>query len=895
MRIQPWPTAIQEALQMPHGARFYRCALQVNPYDYLVRHRKETAFESEDVYNRALIDACRSYGIEVIAVTDHYRVRSAVRLWEAARSADLQVFPGFEAVTKEGVHILCLFDPTRTPEALERIIGACGITDDAGESPTGSLDALEFLDKSEEWGGVCVAAHVASGGGLLRVLRGQPRANVWKSSALLACSLPGPISDSPDDLRQILENNDPSHRRDRPVAVVNAKDVNGPQDLGDPGASCWIKMSQVSAEGLRQAFLDPGSRIRLATDPSPEDHLEFVAMAWEGGFLDGVRMRFNENLNVLIGGRGTGKSSVIESIRYVLGLDPVGEEAKDAHEDIVKLVLRAGTKVSLLVRLHRPVFREYLIERSVPNPPVVRDVNGTILDLRPRDVLSGVEVYGQHEISEIARSPDKLTRLLDRFVVYPSDLEHRKSGLQRKLQESRRQILNLLEQLEDVDTRLSQLPALEERLKQFQEAGVEDRLKDQSLLVSEERVLETASARVAPLEGIVAQIGELLPIDRSFLSSEALAELPGQDILSGANEALEQLETAFQEVASRSRRAVDRARQALERIRTRWEEERRRPAQASLDRLLRELQATKLDGSEFLTLRRQVEELRPLAARQAGLAQDLKRLQDTRRRLVVEWEDVKTERFRLLDRAAHRVTRQLRRQVRVRVSHAADLEPLFDLLRSDIRGRLSGAIEALKDPRGLSLGALADAWRAGPDTLATDFGIPRAQAERLAKAPAEVVMKVEELDLPPITEIQLNVARDDATPLWRQLKDLSTGQKATAVLLLLLLESDAPLVVDQPEDDLDNRFIMEDVVPKMRDEKRRRQFVFSTHNANIPVLGDAELIMGLRASGEPGEGRTEIPTEEVGSIDSLAVRELVQEILEGGREAFETRRLKYGF
>ena len=110
--------------------------------------------------------------------------------------------------------------------------------------------------------------------------------------------------------------------------------------------------------------------------------------------------------------------------------------------------------------------------------------------------------------------------------------------------------------------------------------------------------------------------------------------------------------------------------------------------------------------------------------------------------------------------------------------------------------------------------------------------------------------------------------------------------------MLLLLESDAPLVVDQPEDDLDNRFITEGVVPKMREEKRRRQFIFATHNANIPVLGDAELILGLAAFGEAKAG---IPVEHMGSIDNEKVRELVEDILEGGKESFEMRRLKYGF
>ncbi|NCQ34519.1 phosphoesterase, partial [bacterium] len=145
------------------------------------------------------------------------------------------------------------------------------------------------------------------------------------------------------------------------------------------------------------------------------------------------------------------------------------------------------------------------------------------------------------------------------------------------------------------------------------------------------------------------------------------------------------------------------------------------------------------------------------------------------------------------------------------------------------------------------------------------------------------------------TTIELNVAAQEETPDWQALDDLSTGQKATAVLLLLLLESDAPLVVDQPEDDLDNRFITEGVVPRMREEKRRRQFVFATHNANIPVLGDAELIVGLTAVGEAGEGKARMPVEHMGSIDADPVRELVEEVLEGGKDAFEMRRLKYGF
>lgn len=290
-----------------------------------------------------------------------------------------------------------------------------------------------------------------------------------------------------------------------------------------------------------------------------------------------------------------------------------------------------------------------------------------------------------------------------------------------------------------------------------------------------------------------------------------------------------------------------------------------------------------------------VEELRPLAESKTNLEQERVDLSTRRRDLLTMWEDAKTADFRRLDRAATKVSKKLAGRVRVRIAHAGDRQPLIVLLKRKVKGRLSETVEALVSADELSLPALAEAWRADHSELEKRFRIPTAQAQKLTEAGSEVVMEIEELELPPTTTVELNVGPNDREPVWQALGDLSTGQKATAVLLLLLLESEAPLIVDQPEDDLDNRFITEGIVPKMREEKRRRQFIFATHNANIPVLGDAELIAALAASGEAGRGRAEIPTECEGSIDSSKVRELVEEILEGGREAFEMRRLKYGF
>ncbi len=881
------------ALRLPNGARFYRCALQMNPFAYLSRYGKSTLFSDEDAYNKAIIETCFELGIEVIGVTDHYRVQESVGLVQAARAAGLFAFSGFEATSKDGVHFLCLFDPEKDA-VLERFLGECGIHDTSSISPTGSQDCLELLACAKRWGGICIAAHVAGEGGLLKKLSGQPRVQVWTSQELTACALAGPIDQAPENLRSILANKDAQHRRDRLIAIINAQDVNSPDDLRKPGSSCYIKMSRVSVEGLRQAFLDPESRVRLHTDPGPEPHAEFLAMSWEGGFLTDTSIHFNPNLNVLIGGRGTGKSTLIESLRYVLGLDPLGEEARKAHEGVLKNVLRNGTKISLLVHSHHPSSRSYTIERTVPNPPVVKDEAGELLTLSPKDIIKEVEIFGQHEIAELTKSGEKLTLLLGRFIEHNPALDGRKNQLRLELEKSRSRILDTQRGILAIDERLAALPSLEETLTRFQEAGLEEKLKEKSLLVREERILTVVAERVEPLRILHRDFVDTVPLDTAFASPKALQGLPNADILVELGTILDRASAEVASLAQQFASILSRVDTDLAAVRQRWNERQAR-AEAVYEAVLRELQKSKIDGEEFIRLRRQIEELRPLREKREQLARDLAAFEAHRHKLLSEWEDTKAAHYRAIDTAAKKVSRKLRDRVRVDVQMAGNIEPLERLLREKIGGNLTAALERLKNRPQLSLPDLAARCREGRHALTEHYGIPQGAAERIAQAGPELCMRIEELELPATTEIALNTAAEGASAVWQTLDQLSTGQKATAVLLLLLLESNAPLVVDQPEDDLDNRFITDGVVPTMREEKGRRQFVFSTHNANIPVLGDAELILGLAASGEGREGNAKIADEHMGSIDEKSVRMLVEEILEGGRTAFEMRRLKYGF
>ncbi|MBS5905282.1 MAG: hypothetical protein KIC89_21725 [Acetobacteraceae bacterium] len=887
---------LNEALSLPEGARFYRCSFQVNPYAYLLRHAKPTPFGDEASYNAALVAALQQAGIEAIAVTDHFRIAESVSLMDAARAAGIVVFPGFEASLTQGVHLLCLFDPSADTASVQACINSCGIHGVTDPSPMSDMTVQQLLEKCAPWGMQCIAPHVTQANGLLQAMQGQARINVWKHDCLVACAIPGPIRDLPQGFRVIVDGTNPDYRRSRAIAILNAADVCTPDDAAKPSSSCLVKMTDVTLEGLRQAFLDPDSRVRLNSDERPQEHPEILGIAWEtAGFLQGCRIRLNENLNVLVGGRGNGKSTIIESLRYALDVTPVGEDAKAAHNAMVKGVLASGTKVSVAVQSYQPDRRTFVVERTYPNPPQVRDgQSGDVLSLTPADVLPGVTILGQNEISELARQPSRLLDLLSRFTAPEAAAGPQSRRVQDALVSSRRQLTELLERMQRLDDELAALPGIEEKLARFRAAGVEERLGAQALIVREEGLVASAAEALNPFRELFASLDALLPLDVAALSDDRLEGLPTAAVLRALRVALLGFATKVGSAADGLRVALAEAEAQVAVART-GVDATKAAAQAEYDRVLRELlKDHKVDGGEFMRLRKEVERLMPMREARARLDSQVTQVRGERRNQLAEWEDLKRARLERFQRAARGLGRALDGKLRLTVRGAGDRTVLLETLRS-VGGRLNEAATALQDRDDVSVSGLAAAIREGHQALVRAFGFVPAQAQRLAEAGEALAMRVEELDLPPGTSVELNVAREGGPPDWRPLAGLSVGQKATAMLHLLLIESNAPLIIDQPEDNLDNRFISEGIVPAIRSGKLGRQFVFASHNANIPVLGDAEMIVGLTTTGAGGDLHVEAVPSRMGAIDCLTVRAVVEEVLEGGKDAFMIRRRKYGF
>jgi energy-coupling factor transporter ATP-binding protein EcfA2 len=903
------PEHLKRAISRHNGANYYRCALQVNtPFQdsfkgFDSRHRRHSPAYQRD-FALALAKACKKAGVNVIGLCDHNSVEYVETVRHELEQENITVFPGFEIASTEGLHLLCLFNPDAKVKDLDHLLTELDLPPKVRwpngdgfvprQSPLTFPQIIEHVQRNRE--GICIAAHIDRENGLLNECAKTTRVQYFTDPNLHAGQIAGRREDLTEFYRKVVDNELTHYRREQKVALINGLDVYNLKDLSKPECSTWIKMSSPSVEGLWQAFLDPESRLRLLSEENPQPRAELVAITWQGNFLDGNAIRFNENLNCLIGGRGTGKSTIIESLRHVLDLTPIGDAARQTQEEILQQVLSENTRLSLLVRSPWPAPRYYLIERSYSQKPVVRDESGAVLQIHPAEILPGVEIFGQHEIAEIAKDRAKQHQLLQRFrdPEKALALESKKRGLQRELKANRAELLRTQNEIETLADKLTRLPGIEEKLKRFQELGIEAKLKEQADLTREEALLKNSREGVPAIKKALEQLRRVVEQNAGRLDPAAWVELPNADLWEKLEEALENFHDKMQACLEEAGGTINETEAVLLEIAELWQI-RRHDKSGAPSKSSREFKTA--DGEAFLKLQREYEALAPLQKEAEQLARHEEDLQAQRRQLLQAWEELKWGLFELDKDAAAEISDKLEGRVRARVAKEGNLTPLFDLLQ-EVYGKRS--IESLSkkfEEHPISMTDFVQHIRDDKKTLRELYGFTESQAEKLIKLPLEKVFELEELDLPASVYFELNVAGKEQTPNWKPMNALSIGQKATAILLVLFLESETPLVIDQPEDDLDNRFITDVIIPRLREGKRRRQFIFATHNANLPVLGDAELIVALEAASdsEVSSGAAAIKDDHLGAIDTLSVKSLVEQILEGGKEAFEKRRTKYGF
>jgi hypothetical protein len=689
-------------------------------------------------------------------------------------------------------------------------------------------------------------------------------------------------------------------------------------------------MEVPDVEGIRLALLDPESRLRRMADGPPGRAYPRVQRIHikRTDFFENLEIPINPCLTTLIGGRGTGKSTVIEYLRHALDRarreDLPDDEPGNVCEAVQSVLSDKGerdfghTKGTLLpdyeitadiVVAERP----YRLRRSPSGIAVIQDPDQTGAQAAPFDVRSLVvpRILSQRQIARIARDPASQRSELD-ALIDPDRL--------REIENRRRSLAETFSQLQATRARLTEqgakLPSVETELQKVRDqiaflegGGRKEVLARFDALERERGWLVDTEREVERLEGELEDAAGAM--DRADADAGVLPDsTPTANWLgSVANRVRDSRQTAAtalrdQACAFRTLRETILLEKG-EKWQPGYDQSR-----AAYDSLRQEMTSRGVDFAQH----------EKLLQRRALLEREVASLQRTGQELEEVARKLREARVQLVE--THELRLEARRS-RARTLEDMDADVRLDILgfrdREDLESRreqwFGGAGLQERDWTTLcdyifaSNGQVPDRIRTLVEAMRVDVQGTTSRGTALSPADSQVAALVGEDRLTrnffnalarrdrirldemerflPEDLVQARVRAADGS--FKTIETGSVGEKSTAILSLLLSAGDQPIIIDQPEDDLDNQYVYNVVVDLLRRRKFSRQVVIATHNANIPVNGDAELIVALGVKERLGV------VLGAGSIDRPDIKDLVSVIMEGSAEAFRLRRERYGY
>lgn len=881
----------------PNGAKFYKCALQVNSYLYNNKYRKGEKFD-ENQYNQAILDTCKNENIQVVGLAEHGDVNSTENLRKLLQENGIIVFPGFELCSAEKIHIICLFPDDKDANWLNQMLGSLQGTAFSANQTTdkSSLTYIEIAEKVIEAGGITYAAHVHEENGLLVVNDGSGgHPDIWKNEKLvLAVQInKEKVEDLDQKYKKIIQNDDTNYKRIRKVAVIHAKDVEKPETLKNPMASCYIKMDKPSIEGLRQAFLDGESRIRLFSQLKEEKHSRILNLKVSSNFFsDDFSLNFNDNLNTLIGGRGTGKSTLLEAIRY--GLD-IPYQSVEAKRRAVEILTSNFSNGKIIIEVFSSRYnKKFTVERNFGQPQIIKNEDGSLSFLSVKDILPEIKMFGQNEIFEFAEKTENHVKLIEQLLP---ELKDKLPEIQKLLRENRIKLIQTKEILDELETKFNREKQLQERLNNLKALGLDKKFEEQNIYNKEEAIIKRSDSEFKEIQSLVEELERnISAVDLHYLSADALEDYINAEKLTSLKPAWEKFISEMQKAISIIRTAEKTFVTQSDEIKQQWQKAKEQ-FENEFQKLINKLpDSGGRKGSdiarEYSQISKELSSMQGLTNQRVQNKKLFDELIKKRKELLAALNSEIDERFDLIFKKIKSLNKNaLNGKMQLEVKKWGNCKPLKDFLLN-IEGLGEKKLQWINEqPSTFNiLQFVKDIRESNESNFKETYHLTPGVASTLKKLPEEKIWELEEIALTETVTIKLNVG-DEENPTFKEISELSSGQKCTAILNLLLLNNNDPLIIDQPEDNLDNAFIAENIVKELRIQKESRQFIFSTHNANIPVFGDAEWIGVM----EIENGECLLKDENIGSIDNKSLRPKIENILEGGKYAFETRRLKYNY
>jgi chromosome segregation protein len=936
---------------MDKGAHFHKCDFQVHtPRDINWDGAGAVTDDERTRYAQEFVAACRAKSVDAVAVTDHHDLAFFKYIRNAALNETdgsgkeltaverLTVFPGIELTLGIPCQALVIFDSDFPVEFLPQALPVLGITPSASNAekhaPVQKLDLMSFtelyaaLNKLDLFRDRFIAfPHVADGG--YKTLLRKDFEKHYISMPCVGGYLDGPVPTEPRSagMRSITSGQD-KNWGNKPIGIFQTSDSRS-RDFAKLGLhSTWVKWATPTAEALRQACLARHSRIAHSEPSLPPVRITRIEVS-NSKFLGPIAIDLNPQYNALIGGRGTGKSTILEYIRWALCDQPPGASG-DPGDELADFQRRRqslieGTLLPLdavvdITFLLNGVF--HIVRRKASGELTLKIGNSPFQVCTEQNVreLLPVRAYSQKQLSAVGARLDELRRFVHAPIQADLDsLQERIAGLSidlraafdrviryRALQgeiaahDIERQSLN--EQTANLRTSLKGLSAEDTKLIARQGAYE----AEQRIIQSLERDANAAAKALGVATGEFRRIPTVIDTRGATENGELLGQIYAA-LLQWTVEVQNTIgvfQSAFSDPAADKPLAPYFASVAEWRKRKQAHDKEYEAAKAHAaahEETLKQIQTLE---SRLAILNETADGKAQQLAGLGAPSADFSALRS-------EWKSVHRKRADLLDKQCKALTAVSKSRLRAVLHRATDIGPLSERLRQLTKGTKT---------RGDRIDSLVEQVASSPDPLETWHSIldelyelawVRVEDENVATLPS-----CPRLDSAGFTaKEKVALARQLLPPHWLDLllfdlKDLpvfeyeirdndylpfekaSPGQQATALLSILLFQDGPPLVVDQPEDDL-NMKIINEIVETLWQAKSHRQVIFTSHNANLVVNGDAELIIccDYRTTATESGGQIKF----TGAIDVPEINREIAEVMEGGIEAFKLRYDKYGF
>ena len=932
------------------GGHFYRADFQVHTPRDTQWDGARPPLAGREQWAAVFVAAARERGLDAVAISDHHdftyfpyiRKAAAVEVREdgtpVADAERLVVFPALELTLSVPCQAIMILDADFPEGRLNDVLKALHF-----DPVDPSLDALPQttvlqdsgdindlhakLDKHDWLCGRYILLPNVTPSGHKTLLRTSFQAK-YRDMTPTGGYLDGSITELDKQKnageKRILEGGD-AHWGSKRLALFQTSDARK-ADFSTLGKhSTWVKWSSPTAEALRQACLAQESRLCQVEPALPNVWISRVIVS-QSKFLGRVDVALNPQYTALIGGRGTGKSTILDYLRWALCDQPASSTADDEVADprvrqrrlieVTLKPLKAHVEVHCVINGITHVVRRYSedggVQLKVGDAAFEKVREGAIQSLLP------IQAYSQKQLSSVAIRIDELLR----FVTSPiqRDLEeierkqHEVAGRLRENYGSLQRHRDLLNEIERSELRVrslaEQAQALRDGLSGISEA---DRLVLDSK-AAHDRARTAHSAWAQSLGSVHSDLSELVSHLDTSLGDLTKPEGVPADISS-------ELDASFDASAAALSTLKDKLSALADEFATLLNDGGAvavpgAALAAKLDEYERTYAAVKARSSaheaklgELATLEQQQKTASELAQRQRKERDTLGKPDEKHRVLRKELTAAWKERSDALAAQCDGLSASSDGMIRATLSVSHGFDAALDKFKALVTGsnvrsnKIEGFFEELakeSNPAAtweLALEELESLMLLEPDADVKSEQTPT--LSRLGFAVADQKKIIPKLtpdgwldlsltELADFPEFEYRAKEDEYIPF----DSASAGQQASALLATLLSQGGTPLIIDQPEDDLDSDTVQE-IVAKIWDSKSGRQLIFASHNANLVVNGDADLVLvcAYVNTGDQSAGHI----KEQGAIDVAAIRNQITAVMEGGEKAFRLRKEKYGF